>query len=67
MTTQSNVWRIGTVATSVSAGCTIVFDGEDSASSIVWPKNPSVSFSAGDKVLCANVFGTWFVLSRITS
>ena len=66
MTTQE-IWRIGTVVTSSSDGCTIQFDGEDSASSVVWPKNPSVSFSAGNKVLCANVFGTWFVLSRITS
>ena len=64
---MTEMWRLGTIVSSVTGGATVKFDGESAASTRVWPKNPSVSFSAGNRVLCANVNGTWFILSKLPS
>lgn len=62
------IFRLGTVAavyTSGGSGITVKFDGESSASDKRFKCNTEASFYAGQRVLCANVSGTWIVLCGI--
>lgn len=58
--------RLGYIVSSTDAGYTVRFDGEDESSGKAYPAIVSVVLSAGDRVVCIAVRGSWVVLGRIT-
>lgn len=57
---------MGTVGTVYSGdGVTVTFDGESSASTKRYKINTSAGITAGARVLCVRVGGTWVVLCKV--
>ena len=63
---DSAVFKMGTVGTVYSGdGVTVTFDGESSASTKRSMINTSGGITAGARVLCVRVGGTWVVLCKV--
>ena len=55
---------MGTVVSASSSGVTLKMDGESTGGK-AYKYNKAVTFSAGDRVLCGRVSGTWIVICKI--
>lgn len=55
---------MGTVVSVSSSGVTLRMDGESTGGK-AFKYNTAVTFSAGDRVLCGRVSGTWIVICKI--
>ncbi len=57
--------QIATVGAVSTAGITLIFPGQTTASTKKYPYNKSVTFVAGDKVYIAKARGTYIVVCKI--
>ena len=60
-------WALATVDSVDSDGVTLIFPGESASGGKKYKRNrnPSVTFSAGQRVLLAKVSGTYVVVCRV--
>lgn len=58
-------FRMATVVSATESTAKVKFDGDDTSSAKEFKRLCGVSVSAGDRVLCAKISGTYIVLGTV--
>ena len=59
--TESERIALATVAAKYADGLSLIFDGQDAATTKHYKCNTAVTFAAGSRVVCMRISGSWVV------
>jgi hypothetical protein len=58
-------FAVGTVVSVSTSGVSVAIEGDGTSSAKKYKRNLDVAFSAGDRVLCVRISGTYVIVCRI--